>query len=72
MKPILTLITHLFLYQTHKYFGKLYLKICNSEFSDYFSYDLVLMRRLLLCIFAYMFSVMLISPLYHACLCCGE
>jgi hypothetical protein len=44
MKPILNLITQLILYQTHKYFGKSYLKIRNSEFSDSFSYDLILMH----------------------------
>jgi phosphopantetheinyl transferase len=50
MKHILELITQLILYQTYKNFGKSYLEIRNSEFSYSFSYDLVLMRRFILCI----------------------
>jgi hypothetical protein len=50
MKHIIKLITQLILYQTRKNFGKSYLEICSSEFSDSFFYDLVTMRRLLLCI----------------------
>jgi hypothetical protein len=50
MKHIIKLITQLILYQTRKNFGKSYLEIRSSEFSDSFFYDLVTMRRLLLCI----------------------
>jgi hypothetical protein len=49
------------------------LEIHNSEFNDSFSYDLILMCRLLINMyFVYMFGVMLSFPLYYACLYCGE
>jgi hypothetical protein len=50
MKTILKFVTQLILYQTHKTFGNSQLEICNSEFSDSFSHNLILMRRLLICI----------------------
>jgi hypothetical protein len=58
MKHILELITPLILYHTHKNFGKSYLEIRNSKFSDYFSYDLVSM-----CSSVFTFGVMLVSAI---------